>query len=63
LGDRAIRNELIGTYRIMLHPLVLGMGKRLFREYPHPLRLRLTECESTTTGVLLLTYEREAGAA
>jgi dihydrofolate reductase len=57
-----IANDLIDTYRIMLHPLVLGTGKRLFREYPHPVRLRLTECTPTTTGVLLLTYERESGA-
>lgn len=42
-----------------LHPLLLGAGKRLFREYPNPLQLRLTECTPTTTGVLLLTYERE----
>lgn len=55
-----IDNELIDTYRIMLHPLVLGKGKRLFREYLHPLRLRLTESTSTSTGVLLLTYEPEA---
>ena len=54
-----IANELVDIYRIMLHPLVLGTGKRLFREYPHPMRLRLTECRSTTTGVLILTYERE----
>jgi dihydrofolate reductase len=55
--------ELIDTYRIMLHPLVLGKGKRLFREYQHPLRLRLTASTTTTTGVLLLTYERETGEA
>jgi dihydrofolate reductase len=56
-----IASDLIDTYRIMLHPIVLGTGKRLFREYPHPLRLRLTGCTQTTTGVLLLTYEREVG--
>jgi dihydrofolate reductase len=59
-----IANELIDTYRIMLHPLVLGSGKRLFREYAYPLRLRLTGFTPTTTGVLLLTYERDdAGEA
>ena len=63
LVQTLIAHELIDTFRIMLHPLVLGSGKRLFLEYPHPLRLRLTECTPTTTGVLLLTYEREAGAA
>jgi dihydrofolate reductase len=63
LVQTLIANELIDTFRILVHPLVLGTGKRLFLEYAHPLRLRLTECIPTTTGVLLLTYEREAGAA
>jgi dihydrofolate reductase len=63
LVQTLIANDLVDVYRIMLHPLVLGTGKRLFREYPHPLRLRLTGCTQTTTDVLLLTYEREAGAA
>jgi dihydrofolate reductase len=58
-----IDNDLIDAYRIMLHPLVLGKGKRLFREYQHPLRLRLIESTSTSTGVLLLTYEPEAAPA
>jgi dihydrofolate reductase len=59
LVQTLIANELVDTYRIMLHPLVLGTGKRLFRAYDRPLRLRLTGCTPTTTGVLLLTYERE----
>lgn len=58
LVQTLIANELVDTYRIMLHPLLLGRGKRLFKEYPEPLRLRLTECMPTTTGVVLLTYER-----
>ncbi len=59
LVQSLIANDLIDVYRIMLHPLVLGTGKRLFREYRSPFRLRLTDCTPTTTGVLLLTYERE----
>jgi hypothetical protein len=47
----------------MQHPHVLGTGKRLFRELARPLRLRLADCTPTTTGVLLLTYEREAPPA
>lgn len=56
-------NDLVDIYRIMLHPLVLGTGKRLFREYKNPLRLRLTDCTPTPTGVLLLTYERESAVS
>jgi dihydrofolate reductase len=59
LVQTLIANDLVDVYRIMLHPLVLGTGKRLFREYPTPIRLRLVECTPTTTGVLLLTYERQ----
>ena len=61
LVQSLIANDLIDTYRIMLHPLLLGAGKRLFREYPNPVQLRLTGCTQTTTGVLLLTYERVEG--
>jgi dihydrofolate reductase len=60
LAHRLFANDLVDTYRIMLHPLVLGAGKRLFGELARPLRLRLVECTPTTKGVLLLTYEREA---
>ena len=58
LVQTLISAGVVDVYRILLHPLVLGTGKRLFREYPHPLHLRLSECVQTTTGVLLLTYER-----
>jgi dihydrofolate reductase len=63
LVQTLIANDLVDIFRIMLHPLVLGTGKRLFREYPNPRRLRLTECTPTTTGVLLLTYESQPGTA
>jgi dihydrofolate reductase len=63
LAQTLIANELVDIYRIMLHPLLLGTGKRLFRGYSEPLRLRLTECTPTTTGVVLLTYEREPESA
>ena len=63
LVQTLVANDLVDVYQILLHPLVLGTGKRLFREYPRPLRLRLTECTPTTTGVLLLTYEGQPGTA
>jgi dihydrofolate reductase len=63
LVQMLIANELVDIYQIMLHPLLLGTGKRLFRGYPEPLRLQLTGCTPTTTGVVLLTYEKEPGTA
>ena len=59
LAQTLFANDLVDTYRIMLHPLVLGTGKQLFRGLTRPLRLRLVDCTPTTTGVLLLNYERE----
>ncbi|MER7335475.1 MULTISPECIES: dihydrofolate reductase family protein [unclassified Micromonospora] len=52
-----IANDLVDGYRLFVHPLLLGTGKRLFREMDRPRRLRLVDCAPTTTGVLMLTYE------
>ena len=57
LVQALMENELIDEYRLFVHPLVLGTGKRLFRPTPRPIRLRLVDCTPTTTGVLLLSYE------
>ncbi|HXY27927.1 MAG TPA: dihydrofolate reductase family protein [Acidimicrobiales bacterium] len=58
LVQTLLAEDLVDTFRIMVHPLVLGTGKRLFRETAHPLPLRLVDNTTTTTGVVLLTYER-----
>ncbi|WP_144119077.1 dihydrofolate reductase family protein [Catellatospora sichuanensis] len=64
LGSGALVQELIAQglvdgYRLFLHPLLLGTGKRLFREMPRPQRLRLVDCTPTGTGVLMLGYDVE----
>ena len=56
LVQTLIDNGLVDEYRLFMHPLVLGTGKRLFRETRRPLRMRLVDCTPTTTGVLLVTY-------
>jgi len=48
--------DLIDEYLLMIHPLVLGTGRRLFPEGVHA-SLRLTDSITTTTGVLIATYE------
>jgi dihydrofolate reductase len=49
--------ELVDGYRLFLHPLLLGSGKRLFREMERPRRLRLVGAEPTSTGVVMLSYD------
>jgi dihydrofolate reductase len=57
LVQTLIEHDLVDDYRLFLHPLVLGTGKRLFRQTARPLPMRLVECTPTTTGVLLLRYQ------
>jgi dihydrofolate reductase len=59
LVQTLIQHDLVDAYRLMIHPVVLGRGKRLFREGVSPTRLRLVDTKPTTTGVLILTYEPE----
>jgi dihydrofolate reductase len=59
LVQQLIAAGVVDEYRLFLHPLVLGTGKRLFRTTAAPLRLRLLDAEPTTTGVLMLRYAVE----
>lgn len=56
LVQTLIHEGLVDEYRLMVHPVVLGEGKRLFREGTGLSRLILVESSATSKGVLLLTY-------
>jgi dihydrofolate reductase len=51
------RRNLVDAYVLMIHPLVLGSGRRLFPAGSPPTTLRLVNSVTTTTGVLIATYE------
>ncbi len=56
-AQQLVEDDLVDEYRLFLHPLLLGSGKRLFRDIGRrPRSLRLTSCTPTTTGVLMLSY-------
>lgn len=57
LVQTLIGRGLVDEYRLMIHPILLGSGRRLFREADAPTRLRLTDVKPTTTGVLIATYQ------
>lgn len=61
LVQTLVRHDLVDAYRLMVHPLVLGSGKRLFRDGTPSVKLKLVDSKPTSTGVLILTYE-PAGA-
>lgn len=49
--------ELVDEYRLLIFPVVLGRGKRLFAEGTLPAGLKLTGSATTDAGVAYLTYE------
>jgi dihydrofolate reductase len=49
--------NLIDEYRIWIFPVVLGKGKRLFEKGVPAFAVTLTETRSTSTGVILNTYQ------
>lgn len=59
LAQTLMQHGLVDEYRLMIHPIVLGSGKRLFRNGSAPTALRLVETETTGTGVVILTYRTE----
>jgi dihydrofolate reductase len=57
LVQTLIAHDLVDGYHLMIHPLVLGEGKRLFRDGTPSVRLRQTGSEVSTTGVLIASFE------
>jgi dihydrofolate reductase len=51
------RRNLIDEYVLLIHPLILGSGRRLFPEGSPPADLRLASSVTTTTGVMIATYQ------
>jgi dihydrofolate reductase len=51
------RRDLVDRYLLLIHPLVLGSGRRLFPEGGPAGPLRLVDSVTTTTGVVIATYE------
>jgi dihydrofolate reductase len=50
--------SLIDRYVLLIHPLVLGQGRRLFDERGPALDFELIDSVATSTGVIIATYER-----
>ena len=51
------RRDLVDQYILLVNPLVLGTGRRLFTDGYSVTRLHLVKSVPTTTGVIIATYE------
>ncbi len=52
-----MRHDLIDEYILLIHPLILGSGRRLFADDGAFAALRLVNLQTSTTGVAIATYQ------
>jgi dihydrofolate reductase len=52
-----LEDDLLDELRLMVHPIVVGSGKRLFEEGSDQKALQLLDSKTFSTGVLYLTYQ------
>lgn len=57
LAQTLIEHDLVDEYRLLLYPVHLGTGKKLFRESTKPGGLRLISTKTTPSGIIVACYE------
>ena len=61
LVQTLIKHDLVDVFWLMIYPVTLGDGKRLFADGTIPAAFKVTESKVTPKGVIVVNYER-AGA-
>lgn len=61
LVQTLLKHDLVDTFWLMIYPVTLGSGKRLFASGTLPAAFKVTASQVNSNGMLLVTYER-AGA-
>jgi dihydrofolate reductase len=62
LARTLIGNDLVDEYRLMIEPIVLGGGKRLFADDGTSRSLELISTSTSGTGVLICAYRPAGGS-
>jgi dihydrofolate reductase len=57
LVQTLMRHGLVDRYRLIINPIVVGSGKRLFRDGAERAGLRLVESTISSTGQIIASYE------
>jgi dihydrofolate reductase len=60
LVQTLIKHDLVDTFWLMIYPITLGSGKRLFADGTMPMAFKVTESIITPIGVMVVNYERVA---
>jgi dihydrofolate reductase len=58
LVQTLLKHDLIDEYHLLIFPVLVGGGKRLFADGTLPVGLKLVETTTSSTGVMISTYER-----
>jgi dihydrofolate reductase len=58
LAKTLFEHDMVDELRLMLYPIVLGTGKRLFGEMSDKRRWQLTESRTVGDGITILVYQR-----
>jgi len=59
LVNTLLQNDLVDELRLMVHPVVLGSGRRLFDNNAETMKaLKLAESKTFPSGIVLLTYHQ-----
>ena len=53
-----LKHDLVDTFWLMIYPITLGGGKRLFADGTIPAAFKVTESKVTPQGVIVVNYER-----
>jgi dihydrofolate reductase len=53
-----IKHDLVDLFWLMIYPITLGAGKRLFADGTIPMTFKVTENQVTPNGVIVVNYER-----
>lgn len=56
LASQLVSNDLVDEYRLMIEPILLGGGKRLFPDDGRARKLELVSTSTSATGVQIATY-------
>lgn len=62
LAQTLIEHDLVDEYRLLIFPVLLGSGKKLFRDGAKAAAMRLVSNSVTSTGVIIATYQPDGPA-
>ena len=61
LYPQLMEGNLIDRFLLLTCPIVLGKGKKLFGSFSHPANMKLVSNDTNSKGVIMMTYEPQAG--